>query len=509
MFDLAAQNYFVLQESEAGEYARLADELLGVLDGLEEPRTGSALEAHREAGEKPSEAEDPLNAIARSCDVYANTEGILSGKRIALKDSISIADIPLTCGSRALQGFVPRFDSVLTERILRAGGRIVAVTNMDDFAFSGSGDTSVYGPTLNPFDTCRTAGGSSSGSAASLHYDGIDMAVGTDQGGSIRLPSAWCGVIGLKPTHGLIPYTGIVAIDQTVDHAGPMARSAAELALLLQAIAGYDASDPRQREPSSQPDYLGAAARPGDDLAGIRIGVVQEAFGPERDAEAETLSAVRTVVDSMRDHGATIIERSLPEHLLAGPVAFGGAFEGLSALFMGGGNGYHWKGEYWPELAEALGPGLRAFAQDLAPQVKVALMLGTYLRERYFGAIYANAQNRRPVLARAYDRALDGVDLLLMPTSLTRARLIDASLPLSERVLQGWSVLANTTPTDLTGHPAISLPLAEASGLPVGVMVIGRHWSEPVLINFAATCEQLMGWRPSPKETSNAIQNLR
>ena len=180
--------------------------------------------------------------MRRSC------EGILSGLRLAMKDSVAIAGIPLTCGSAILQGFVPRYDATVTDRILRAGAEIVCITNMDDLAFSGGGESSWYGPTRNPFDPERSAGGSSSGAAAALWYDGIDLAVGCDQGGSIRAPASWCGVVGLKPTHSLVPYTGIAGIDATFDHCGPLARTAEGTALLLQAMAGQDPGDPRQCE---------------------------------------------------------------------------------------------------------------------------------------------------------------------------------------------------------------------------------------------------------------------
>ena len=150
---------------------------------------------------------------------------------------MALAGVPMTCGSRILEGYVPSRDAVVVERLLTAGAEIVAITNMDDLAFSGGGDSSAYGATLCPFDLERTAGGSSGGSAAALWYEGVDAGLGTDQGGSIRVPAAWCGVVGLKPTHGLVPYAGIVGIDRTFDHAGPMARSVEAAARLLDVIA--------------------------------------------------------------------------------------------------------------------------------------------------------------------------------------------------------------------------------------------------------------------------------
>jgi amidase len=394
-----------------------------------------------------------------------------------------------------LQDFVPAEDSVVADRILRAGGEVAAITNMDDLAFSGGGDSSWYGPTLNPWDHGRTAGGSSGGSAAALFYDGFDVSIGGDQGGSIRAPASWCGVLGLKPTHGLVPYVGITGIDQTFDHCGPMARTTADLAALLQAIAGKDESDPRQRDVPDE-DYLAATARPADSLAGTRLGVVAEGFSAEAGVEPPTAEAVREVIEQLRGLGAETVEVSLPEHLQAGGIAFIGFVEGMTNLMESGGNGYSWPGRYWEDLAPALHAGLQEHAQELSAQLKATLVAGRWLRRRYGGALYAKAQNLKPWLRGAYDRALGGVDALVLPTTPWRAHEVAPDLPLAERVLRGWANLSNTYPTDMTGHPALSLPLAEADGLPVGVMLVARHFGDARLLSLAAACEQALGWRP-------------
>ena len=241
-------------------------------------------------------------------------EGILWGRRLAMKDSVAIAGIPLTCGSAILQGFVLAHDATVTDRILRTGAEIVCITNMDDLAFSGGGESSWYGPTRNPFDPARSAGGSSSGAAAALWYDGIDLAIGCDQGGSIRTPASWCGVVGLKPTHSLVPYTGIAGIDATFDHCGPLARTAEDAALLLQAIAGPDPGDPRLRE-HPRTDYAAAVERAGNDLRGLRIGIITEGF-------SEAVGAVGSDLRRRARHGGAarrarrlkLYECSLPEH---------------------------------------------------------------------------------------------------------------------------------------------------------------------------------------------------
>jgi amidase len=500
LHELARSWGFVVDEAEAEQLLAVAEAVFQAFDLLESQPSADVtpVEAVRDPGRRPADGEDPLNAIVRWCRVRAEgSEGVLSGKRVAMKDAVAIAGIPLTCGSRLLQGFVPDEDSVVTDRILRAGGEVTAITNMDDLAFSGGGDSSWYGPTLNPWDHGRTAGGSSGGSAAALFYDGFDVSIGADQGGSIRAPASWCGVLGLKPTHGLVPYAGITGIDQTFDHCGPMARTTGDLAALLQAIAGKDESDPRQRDVPVE-DYPAAVGRRADSLAGVRLGVVAEGFAADAGVEPRTADAVREVIELLRGLGAEAVDVSLPEHLQAGGIAFIGFVEGMTNLMESGGNGYSWSGRYWQDLAPALHAGLREHAQELSAQMKVALVAGRSLRRRYGGELYAKAQNLRPWLRGAYDRVLAGVDALVLPTTPWRAHEVASELPLAERVLRGWANLSNTYPTDMTGHPALSLPLAEADGLPVGVMLVGRHFDDARLLSLAAACEQALGWKPAP-----------
>lgn len=476
------------------EYVALCNEILSGLAPLADVLAPAQAPQNRTFTGRLSRDEDPYNALVRRCDVPGVGAGILSGKSVALKDSISIAGIPLSCGSGILQDFVPSRDAVVTERILAAGGRIAAVTNMDDLAFSGGGETSFYGPVRNPRDPARAAGGSSGGSAASLYYREIDVALGTDQGGSIRLPASWCGVIGLKPTHGLVPYSGIVAIDQTIDHVGPLGRTVTDVAALLTAIAGYHPSDARQTNDVRGDDYLSYVNQLPPDLGGIRIALVTEAFADEVGVEPATAAAVRTAAGQLERLGADLVERSVPEHLEAGAISYGIAFEGLSALLRSGGNGYQWAGEYWPELSEAIRTGLQQRASDLSAPVKLALLVGSYLQGEYYGAVYARAQAARTAVTAAYGSALESVDCLLMPTAPRRAQPIDETASLREHVLRGWEVLANTTPTDITGHPAISLPVGMVDGLPVGAMMIGPKFGEARLLTIAGVYEREFGW---------------
>jgi len=499
LHELAASWGLSLEPAEAEQLLAVSEAVFQAYDLLEsqEPALVEPVKAVRDPGRRPQEAEDPLNAVVRFCRVCAEEhEGVLSGTRVAVKDAVAIAGIPLTCGSRVLQGYVPAEDSVVADRILRAGGEIVAITNMDDLAFSGGGESSWYGPTLNPWDRNRTAGGSSSGSAAALFYDGIDVSLGGDQGGSIRAPASWCGALGLKPTHGLVPYVGIAGIDQTLDHCGPMGRTAADVAALLQAIAGKDDADPRQRDVPTA-DYLAAVEQAPDALDGVRLGVVAEGFNDAVGIAPATAEAVRGAIERLRDLGAEPLDVSLPEHLQAGGIAFISFIEGMTMLMETGGNGYFWPGRYWQDLAPALQQGLREHAQELSPQMKIALIIGRWLRRGYAGALYAKAQNLRPWLRDAHERALASVDALLLPTTPWCAHELAPELPLAERVLRGWANLSNTYPTDVTGHPALSLPLAEADGLPVGVMLVARRFDDARLLSLAATCERELGWAPS------------
>jgi amidase len=495
---LAGEWQFTLEEAELDAFHDLTGYVADLLDGLEELEAPPAVNAAaaRDPGRKPLAEEDPFNAIVRWCSVKADAGGALSGLRLVVKDCIAIAGVPMTCGSPILPDFVPDRDSAVARRLLLAGAEIVGTASMDDLAWSAGGDTGATGPTLNPFDAARSAGGSSGGCAAALYYDGVDGAIGCDQGGSIRMPAAWCGVIGLKPTHGLVPYSGIVGIDPTLDHAGPIARDVGTVARLLQAIAGRDIADPRQQGELSVEDYERAVAEAPDRLQGLKLGVLSEGFERAVGVEPENARAVRDAIDRLAALGAEVIELSVPEHLRAAAIIFACSVEGMAALLAGGGNGYHWKGGYWPELAPALGEGLRRHGARLSPHVKLALIYGAHLRRHYSGAVYARAQNLRSLIASGYDRALREADYLVLPTTPGRPHEIDPTLPIAQHVRRDWAIVANTSPSDLTGHPAVTLPAAEVGGLPAGVMLVGRPFDEAGLLSVGRTYERVYGWAP-------------
>jgi amidase len=495
-----------LRPSDFDEYDEVLESISTVLDELDPGELAAGVPAPDvKPGGGPS---DPFNAIVRRCSIRSasGAGGALDGMRVVVKDSVAVAGVPLTCGSSALVDYVPSDHSVVVRRLLEAGAAIVGVANMDSFAFSGGGDTSDFGPTLNPFDATRTAGGSSGGSAAALYYDGVDGTLGADQGGSIRVPASWCGVLGLKPTHGRVPYTGVVGIDHTFDHVGPLALDTQTLASLFDVIAGPYDGDPRQaRAVTRAPVMRDAVERAPASLAGVRVGVVEEALA-EGAVSPEVRAAFDVVRGRLTELGAVLSPVSIPGQVQAGAVAFAGFVEGMRALLESGGNGYHWRGEYSPALALAVRDVLRDRGDRLSPQVKSVMVLGRWLQRRYGGAVYARAQNVRAELRRDYSDSLTGLDCVVMPTTPGLPHDTGAHLSLAERVLRGWAVLANTSATDMTGHPALSMPAGVAAGLPVGVMLVGQLGADARLVQIARTYEAAFGWaRPGMQFAQGAL----
>ncbi|HJU28837.1 MAG TPA: amidase family protein, partial [Candidatus Binataceae bacterium] len=239
---------FNLSAQDAESFRRLLQPSFATLNRLDElPEPAPPVKYPRGGGWRPAPEENQLNAWYWRCEIQGAPEGPLKGKTFAIKDNICVAGIPMMNGTRLLEGFVPAIDATIVTRILDAGGKIAGKSVCESLCFSGGSHTSDTGPVRNPHDPRRSTGGSSSGSGALVAAREVDMAIGGDQGGSIRIPSAWCGVYGIKPTYGLVPYTGAFPIEMTIDHLGPMARSAADCALLLEVIAGPDGLDPRQQ----------------------------------------------------------------------------------------------------------------------------------------------------------------------------------------------------------------------------------------------------------------------
>ena len=489
---LAEANNIELTDAEMSAFEALIPGLFDSFDDLAQlPEQRPPLRyPNRDPGSRPSAEDDPYNAILRRCYIRGATGGLLAGKRIGLKNNISVSGFPLTCASRILEHYVADSDATIVTRILDEGAEINSILNLDNFAFSGAGDTSAFGPTLNPHSADHLAGGSSGGSAAALYYDDIDMTIGGDQGGSIRIPASFCGIVGHKPTHGLVPYTGIIGIDNTFDHTGPMTRTVADAALLLQVIAGKDPLDPRQGDVVMQ-DYVGALAT---GASGLRIGVVPEGFGLEQ-SHSEVDAKVRQAANRLAELGAAVEDLSVPWHAKAGAISWGLIAEGAASLLQMSGTGRHFEGQYSPGFAQALGQGLRAQANDLPPTVKLTLIIGNYMTEEYNSVMYAKAQNLRRDMRAGYDQALSQCDLLLMPTTPMPAHRNDAGGDPKAVIDHAWDMLYNTAPFDMSGHPAISVPCGKTSeGLPIGLMLVGRRFDDATVLRAAHAFEQSGDW---------------
>lgn len=490
LMKLAALNHFELSDEDLNHLLPMMApmfERLDQLDRLPEPRP-PLKHCNRDPGRRPQPKDDPLNAILRRCSVKGGRTGKLAGKRVGVKDCVLVAGVPMTCGSLMLDGYIPDRDATIVTRMLDAGAEIVAKLNMDNMAFSGSGATSAFGPVLNPHNLEHLSGGSSGGSGAALYYDGIDLTIGCDQGGSIRIPSSFCGTVGLKPTHGLVPYTDIIGMDPTIDHAGPMARKVADVALLLDVIAD---PLPGSRRSGARAGVYTSELDKG--ATGLKIGVVREGFGWEG-SEPDVDDAVRRALDVLAKLGAQVEEISIPIHREALHYSTGVMAEGLAALFAGNGMVHHVKGAYNGHLAQAFGEGLRMRGSDLPPLLKMMLLMGTYLNRRYLGRVYAKAQNLRAFLREQYDEALRRVDILAMPTTPTKAHRHDPSFDAYAEMMRGFATGNNTMAFDVTGHPSLSVPCAKSSGLPVGLMLTGRHFEDAALLRAAYAYEQQVPW---------------
>src|SRR4029077_1335374 len=266
-----------LSDQDLGSFQPMVAGLVTPYDAVEELCAKTAPEAPAgRTWKQPDPGENPLGAWYVRTEIAERPDGPLAGRRVAIKDNIEVAGVPMMNGSRTLEGFVPSRDATVVTRLLAAGATITGKSVCEDLCFSGASHTSVTGPVRNPWDTSRTAGGSSSGSAALVAAGEAGLALGGDQGGSVRIPSAFCGTVGHKPTHGLVPYTGAFPIENTLDHLGPITRTARDAALMLGVLAGPDGLDPRQRTPPPPLDFSSALEA---GAGGLRVGVLTEGFG--------------------------------------------------------------------------------------------------------------------------------------------------------------------------------------------------------------------------------------
>jgi amidase len=473
-------------------------------DAVEQLYAASKPEPPDRAYQWPEPESNELGAWYVTTQLTSGGDGPLTGRTVAIKDNIAVAGLPMMNGSATVEGYVPARDATVVTRLLAAGATIAGKAVCEDLCFSGGSHTSHTGPVRNPWDRSRTAGGSSSGSAALVASGGVDLALGGDQGGSIRIPAAFCGTVGHKPTFGLVPYTGAFPIENTIDHLGPITRTVRDAALLLGVLAGPDGLDPRQRHNQPTADYL-ADLEAG--AGGLRVAVVQEGFAIPGTSQPEVDECVHAAVAVLAAAGAEITSISIPLHRdgldIWDVIATDGA---TSQMIDGNGYGMSAAGLHDPELVAHYARGRRERGHELADTVKLAMLTGRYAIQAGDGQHYAMARNLALDLAAAYDAALATADVLVMPTLPIVAKPIPPAGASREDYIDGaQGMIGNTAPIDITGHPAISVPagLAQlpdgpAAGLPAGMMIIGRQFGDAMCLRVARAYEAAIGGFATP-----------
>ncbi|MDG6243357.1 MAG: Asp-tRNA(Asn)/Glu-tRNA(Gln) amidotransferase subunit GatA [Methanolobus sp.] len=415
--------------------------------------------------------------VARKIDANGH-DGALAGIPIAIKENISTKGLSTTCSSKILQGYVPPYDAHVIERLKEAGAVILGKTNMDEFAMGTSTESSYYGPTLNPWDHERVPGGSSGGSAAVVAAGEAPASLGSDTGGSVRCPAAFCGVVGLKPTYGCISRYGLISYANSLEQIGPLATNVADVAALMDVVAGYDHRDSTSiNRDNTYSDALK------DDVKGLKIGVPEEYFAEGIDEKVK--AAVWDSISKFEEMGATYEKISMPhtKYALAAYyiIAMSEASSNL-ARFDGTRYGYRADGENWHVMAS------KTRAQGFGAEVKRRILLGTYaLSAGYHDKYYLKALKVRTLVKQDFDRALANVDVLMGPTMPAPAFKIGEKI---EDPLSLYLTDVNTVPINLAGVPSISVPCGLADGMPVGLQIIGKHFDENTIIRAAYSFEQ-------------------
>lgn len=492
LLEIAGDSGLTLTQEDAASFQGLMVSAIASyqrLDQLPEVKLGVA--APRSAGYRPEAAENPYNGWYWKTDIRHTTKGLLAGKSVAIKDNICVAGVPLMNGSALLEGFIPDVDATLVTRILEAGGTIAGKAACEDLCFSGASHTNAVGPIRNPHKPTHSAGGSSGGCAVVVAAGDVPMAIGGDQGGSIRTPASWSGIYGLKPTWGLVPTSGAMPISYSMDHLGPMCATVEDTARLLSVIAGHDGWDSRTIGASTQ-DYMKALGR---SIKGLKIAVLKEAF-EHNESDSGVNAIVRSAIDTLRGQGAEVVEISIPLHLDGPHIWNGIIIEGAAEMMIrGNGFGSNIQGYYPTDLISFMGNRLNSRINEVSDTVKMVMLLGEYMHRSTHGTYHAKAQNLRWGLRAAYDAVLQEYDIIVMPTiPFTATEIPPANCSREAYVTKALDMQANTCPFDVSGHPAFTIPVGKQDDLPVGMMLVGRHFDEATLLRVAHFFEKTEDW---------------
>jgi aspartyl-tRNA(Asn)/glutamyl-tRNA(Gln) amidotransferase subunit A len=428
------------------------------------------------AGTLSFHVNDTVHAFINIIPEVAYTDGLLSGVKVAVKDNISTKGIETTCASRILKGYIPPYDAHVVTLLKEEGAAIVGKTNMDEFGMGTTTENSAYGPTLNPEDISRVTGGSSGGSAAAVAADYVDMAIGSDTGGSIRCPAAFCGIVGLKPTYGRVSRFGLIAYANSLEQIGPMAKDVKGVSDLFSVIAGYDKRDATSVDrPYSHSPVSGTK--------GLRIGVPEEFFG--QGVRPEVADKVKDAVSVLESLGAEAVPCRMPSMKYALAAYY------VTCTSEASSNLARFDGvRYGPEITSRKS-WHEAYSEirqtGFGDEVRRRIILGTFsLAAGYFGRYYQKAQTARQMVREDFSRIFKDVDIIAGPT------MPDIAFKLGEKSdpLQMYLSDILTVPANLAGVPAISVPCGKVDKMPVGLQLIGRQFDDERVIDVAYTYEQ-------------------
>ncbi len=443
----------------------------------------------------PGPERDPHNAYVTTFEATdADGDTDLADLRVAVKDNMAVAGVPMTCGSRALSAAVPSENAAVVDRLLAAGATLTGKTNMDEMAYGPTSETSGFGPVSNPHDETRVAGGSSSGSGAVVAAGDADAALGSDTGGSVRIPAAFCGVVGFKPTWGAVPRTGFVDLAYTLDHIGPLARNVEVAARVFDAIAGYDVRDPSSALAGrigvgETADSLATSPDVGDLTLGVPEQLVADHVSPG------VREVFETRLDELDEAGANFVEVSIPSLADGVPAWNTITNTELAAAFGQTVTPVERRGPFDVDWYDAVIAGVRANENQFGAVLRRNLVKGAHLLHTYGGRHYVRAQTVRDRIRQEFDAALADVDALVSPTMPVVAPEIGAWQPLSEGDDENAldvPLAVNTRPADLAGIPAISVPGGTADGMPVGIQFIGAKNADQQVLQVGHAFEQFV-----------------
>jgi len=428
--------------------------------------------------------EEALERADRIDEKIRNKEkvGLLAGIPVAVKDNISTKGVRTTCASKMLENYIPPYDATVVERIIEEDGIIIGKTNMDEFAMGSSTETSYFGPTRNPIDTTRVPGGSSGGSAAAVRAKEAAIALGTDTGGSIREPASFCGVVGIKPTYGLVSRYGVVPMANSLDQVGSFGRNVSDAALLLQAIAGHDPKD----STSMDLDVVDYLAHIEDGIKGMKIGVPKEYMEIEIDKSLK--DKILDAINILKDLGAELVEVSLPNLKYALPDYYIISTSELSSnLSRFDGIRYGYRTENYSSLDELY---KKSRSEAFGEEVKRRIMLGTYsLSKGHADEYYKKALKIRTLIKNDFDKAFEKADVLVGPTTPTLPfKIGEITDPVTMYKSDSFTVAIN-----LAGVCALSMPCGYVDGLPVGLQMIGDRFKEINILKAAYALEKNLG----------------